>query len=104
MSARKTQAQWDADRAAVKEAAAVTVKAEAEAAAAKKKAFQERTFDSVAAEQAAGTSAGEEAEAGPYDGFTNDQLAEALKERGLPHTGNKGELIARLTEADQAAE
>jgi SAP domain-containing protein len=36
---------------------------------------------------------------GDYDGMTNDELQDELRERELPVSGNKDELIARL-EAD----
>lgn len=35
-----------------------------------------------------------------YDDLTKDELSELLKERDLPHSGNKDELIARLVESD----
>lgn len=37
-----------------------------------------------------------------YDDLTVAELSELLKERDLPHTGKKDELIARLVEADNA--
>lgn len=49
-------------------------------------------------------SAGDEgvAEAGAYDEMTKAELEEALEARGLPKTGNKDELQARLEEDDAA--
>ena len=35
-----------------------------------------------------------------YEKHTSAELAEMLKERGLPHSGTKGERISRLEEAD----
>lgn len=35
-----------------------------------------------------------------YEGMTKDELQEELESRGLPKTGNKDELIARLQEND----
>lgn len=35
-----------------------------------------------------------------YEGMTKDELAAELESRGLPKSGNKDELIARLTEDD----
>jgi hypothetical protein len=37
-----------------------------------------------------------------YDDHTSAELAEMLKQRGLPQSGNKSERIARLSEADAA--
>lgn len=37
-----------------------------------------------------------------YDKLKNDELKKLLTERGLPTTGKKADLIARLTEVDQA--
>ena len=42
-------------------------------------------------------------DAGAKDERTVAQLQEALKDRGLPFTGKRDELIARLVEADAAA-
>lgn len=39
-----------------------------------------------------------------YAKKTVAELQEILKSRGLPHTGKKADLIARLNEADIAAE
>lgn len=41
------------------------------------------------------------AEAVDYAGWTKDELAEELEKRGLPKSGNKDELIARLQEDDE---
>ena len=35
-----------------------------------------------------------------YEGWTKDELAAELEKRGLPKSGNKDELIARLQEDD----
>ena len=35
-----------------------------------------------------------------YEGFTKDELQSLLEARGLPKSGNKDELIARLNESD----
>ena len=35
-----------------------------------------------------------------YEGWTKDELSEELEKRGLPKSGNKDELIARLQEDD----
>ena len=35
-----------------------------------------------------------------YEGMTKDELSEELEKRGLPKSGNKDELIARLQEND----
>lgn len=35
-----------------------------------------------------------------YEGMTKDELSEELESRGLPKSGNKDELIARLQEDD----
>lgn len=45
----------------------------------------------------------QEPEPGPYDGLSADELKAACKDRDLPVRGSKPELIARLTEADEAA-
>lgn len=37
---------------------------------------------------------------GGYEGWTKDELAAELEKRGLPKSGNKDELIARLEEDD----
>ena len=39
-----------------------------------------------------------------YTSFKVPELRKLLSERGLPQTGNKTELIARLTENDKAAD
>ena len=39
-------------------------------------------------------------ESGGYEDMTKDELSEMLESRGLPKTGNKDELIARLEEDD----
>jgi hypothetical protein len=36
-----------------------------------------------------------------YEGWTKDELSAELERRGLPKTGNKDELIARLNEDDE---
>lgn len=38
----------------------------------------------------------------PYGEWTNDELSQELKDRNLPHSGNKDELVARLEESDKA--
>lgn len=37
-----------------------------------------------------------------YDDLSKDELVDLLKERELPHSGTKPELVARLQEADAA--
>lgn len=37
-----------------------------------------------------------------YDAMTKAELEDELESRGLPKTGNKDELVARLQEADAA--
>jgi hypothetical protein len=39
---------------------------------------------------------------GSYEDMTKDELSDELARRGLPKSGNKDELIARLEEADNA--
>ena len=95
--ARETQAQWDARRAEAKAQAAVTI---AEQAA-------EAKANLAALRQEAGYPQPVEAEApeevtSEYDEYTKDELIEELKGRELPHTGKKGELIARLVEDDES--
>jgi hypothetical protein len=46
------------------------------------------------------TPAGESVGASEYEGLTKDELSAELERRGLPKTGNKDELIARLQEDD----
>jgi hypothetical protein len=36
----------------------------------------------------------------PYSEWTNDDLRDELEKRGLPKSGNKDELVARLEESD----
>ena len=43
-----------------------------------------------------------ELEAEGYEAMTKEELSDELERRGLPKTGNKDELIARLEEADAA--
>lgn len=43
-----------------------------------------------------------EAEVKPYEEWTTSELSDELKERGLPHSGKKDELVARLEEDDSA--
>lgn len=38
----------------------------------------------------------------PYGEWTNEELSNELKDRNLPHSGNKDELVARLEESDKA--
>ena len=40
----------------------------------------------------------------PYGEWTNEELSNELKDRDLPHSGNKDELVARLEESDKAEE
>ncbi len=47
-------------------------------------------------------SAGDEASAEGYDSQTKAELEAELESRGLPTSGNKAELVARLEEADAA--
>lgn len=44
--------------------------------------------------------AGGTAQGVDYAGWTKDELSEELEKRGLPKSGNKDELIARLQEDD----
>jgi hypothetical protein len=81
-----TTAEWDAERAEIKSEAAGVVKSNAEAAAEARKAFENR--NAVPATTSA------------YADQTKDQLSAELERRGLPHSGNKDELIARLEESD----
>lgn len=46
----------------------------------------------------------ETAEDDGYDGLTNAELQELLKARGLPTSGNKDDLVARLEEDDEEEE
>lgn len=46
----------------------------------------------------------EAAEQDPYTDFTKDDLVAELERRGLPKSGNKDELVARLTEDDAKTE
>lgn len=106
------QADYDAARAEAKERAAVTIAENAEAAKAAKQealasasvnadreAFLARAKRIEAALQGAVEEA-EEAQDANYEDLTNDQLKELLKERDLPVSGNKDELVARLRESD----
>ena len=43
-----------------------------------------------------------EPEVKPYEEWTTSELSDELKERGLPHSGKKDELVARLEEDDSA--
>lgn len=107
-----TQAQWDAERRAAKAAAAETIAANREDAVERLidergeyKAAELAGFRSVEEAKAAAADARQDDEEdaeedGPYDGLTNAELSAELEERGLPHTGTKAELIARLTESD----
>lgn len=45
---------------------------------------------------------GDDGDAFDYEEATNDQLRDELERRGLPKSGNKEELIARLTEDDES--
>ncbi len=46
---------------------------------------------------------GQESSSGnDYSSYTKEELQTVLENRGLPKTGNKPELIARLEEADSA--
>src|SRR5688572_8063518 len=55
------------------------------------------------ASDAESTESDEDEEEGGTDP-TNDELREALRERGLPVSGNKDELILRLAESDAELE
>jgi hypothetical protein len=46
----------------------------------------------------------EEEETGDYSELSNDELKAELERRGLPKSGNKDELIARLEEDDDSDE
>lgn len=94
-----TQGEWNRRRAEVKAEAAEVVKANAEQA---KKDLIAYRKGQVTTAQAAEASTPEEE--GPYDGLTNDELSEILKERELPHSGTKQELIDRLIESDKDSE
>lgn len=114
MSERVTQADWDAARAERKAVAAVTVAENAEAAKAAKDAarakgpglgneeFLARAKRIESIHNAAHAQVAElasDSEVG-YEDLSKDELSELLKERDLPHSGTKAELIARLEEAD----
>lgn len=116
MSARITQAEWDANRAERKAKAAVTVAATAEAAKAAKAAAlskgtslgneeflaKARRVESILNGAALEVEKVASDDDVSYEDLKNDELSEMLKERGLPHSGTKDELVARLVESDQA--
>lgn len=104
-----TQAQWDAERRAAKAAAAEAIVANREDAIARlldergeAKAAELAGLKAVRDAQAQDEveSVEDETTASPYAEWTKDQLSDELQERGLPHSGNKDELIARLDESD----
>jgi len=108
-NAPRTQAEWDSQRAEVKEKAAKTVKANAKAALkARAKVLRvgadqeyapvlEVTQPEVIAET---PDEEKTPEVKPYAEWTNEELATELKARELPHSGNKDDLVARLEEND----
>lgn len=53
--------------------------------------------------EAAGDAPTPDAEPGPYDGLKLEELRAELKRRELPTSGNKDELVARLSENDDQA-
>lgn len=101
---RKTQAQWDAERQEAKAKAAQTVKANAEQAKDDLDALRQRQLEenTALAERTASDATVEpvEDEEVGYDSYTVADLQGFLKERDLPVSGNKDELIARLEESD----
>lgn len=97
---RTTQAQWDAKRAEVKARAAEVVKANAEEAKAKLAQLRKEQREVTEAFDETLTEATEPG----YAEWTNAELKAELESRELPHSGNKDELIARLTEDDESTE
>lgn len=89
---RETQSAWDARRAEAKAKAAETIEANREQALADLKAFKTAAAAPV-------VDAPVEEDEG-YGTWSKDDLVAELQERGLPHSGNKDELIARLEESD----
>jgi len=89
---RKSQVQWDAERAEAKAKAAKVIKANAAEAI--------RLRDAALKGEAVPVAESEDAEEQGYDSYTVDELKGFLGERDLPVSGNKGELIARLEESD----
>lgn len=94
---RVTQAKWDAARAEVKEQAAKDVEANAKAAKAAKAEFLKRNANGAL--DKANAAAEVDTEPG-YGDWTKAELSAELENRGLPHTGNKDELVAALEESD----
>lgn len=84
----------------------MTLEERAEAAAAESVAHAQSLAASVpealdwAPDELPGAETEGEGESGPYDGMTNDELREVLRERELETSGNKDELLARLAESD----
>jgi hypothetical protein len=90
------QSEWNRKRDERKAEADKVVAQEAEEA---KQALVDYRKQQVATATGAGAPEGTE-ESGPYDGLTNDELSDILKERELPHSGTKQELLDRLAESD----
>jgi hypothetical protein len=85
---RKSQTQWDAERAEAKAKAAVTIEENRVAAiAARDAALKGDVVEAPDEEQG-------------YADYKVDELKGFLTERGLEVSGNKAELIARLEESD----
>jgi rRNA maturation endonuclease Nob1 len=110
------QAVYDAARAERKAQAAVTMEANAaeaqkakEAARAKGPTLGREDFHARAARiEAAMNRAVEDVEGAAsvdsYDDLTNAELSDLLKERDLPHSGTKAEMVERLREDDQTSD
>jgi hypothetical protein len=100
-----TQAEWDANRKAVKAQAAETVAAQARearerlAALRRGQGYPAAVVNEITTE--ASTEEIEEIEDEGYEGHTVEELKGFLAERGLPVSGNKAELVARLSEDDE---
>lgn len=67
-------------------------------------AIEEIDAGPPAQDPATGEGEGEDTGEGEAKDPTNDELRAELKERGLPTTGNKDELLARLAESDDPDE
>ncbi len=103
---RRTQADWDKERKAAKaKAAKVVAKQAKEAEAAKAAALSQVEPEVTTAPVDTDEVEAEllEPEEG-YAGWIKADLAAELEERGLPHSGTKDELIARLEEHDGSTE